>query len=106
MFHRGVRSGEAAVSITFRHAAEGKEHRYEVARNWSATADRIRERVRVVKDGLLDQYLSDNWNDLVEELIRSVVSQLFFFDAERSVSLPIPRRSLRRLDAQLRPCWG
>ena len=69
--HHGVDASEgAAIQLAFRFAAEGEEHLYEVSRSWSATRDRVRERVEVHKDG-------------EPELIPFGIAQLCFFDAEK-----------------------
>ena len=54
-----------------------------MSRAWSVAWDRARERVRVSKDGEPDSWLSENWNQLVEERIPLGISQLCFFDAEK-----------------------
>ena len=73
----------AAVQLGFRFAAEGEEHLYEVTRSWSVVRDRLRERIDVQKDGEPDGWLSENWNQVVEELIPFGIAQLCFFDAEK-----------------------
>lgn len=82
--HHGVDPAMgAAVQLGFRFAAEGEEHLYEVTRAWSVVRDRVKERVEVHKGGELDGWLSDNWNQVVEELIPFGIAQLCFFDAEK-----------------------
>ena len=82
--HHGVEASEgAAIQLAFRFAAEGEEHLYEVSRSWNVVRDRVRERVEVHKDGEPDGWLSDNWNQVVEELIPFGIAQLCFFDAEK-----------------------
>jgi DNA sulfur modification protein DndD len=82
--HHGVDANEgAAIQLAFRFAAEGEEHLYEVSRSWTVARDRVRERVEVQKDGEPDGWLSDNWNQVVEELIPFGIAQLCFFDAEK-----------------------
>jgi DNA sulfur modification protein DndD len=82
--HRGSSANDgASVSIKFRYHSEGQHHTYEVWRGWSLREKLVRERVRVTKDDVPDTFLSEHWNDVVEELIPIGVSQLFFFDAEK-----------------------
>jgi DNA sulfur modification protein DndD len=82
--HRGVApSTGAAVALDFRITRDGEEHAYQVRRSWHQRGRTLRERVDVSKDGAADQYIADNWTDLVEEVIPLGVSQLFFFDAEQ-----------------------
>lgn len=82
--HRGAPLSEgASVSVRFRYHAEGQQHVYEVWRGWSLRDKVVRERVKVVKDDIPDDFLSEHWNDVVEDLVPLGVSQLFFFDAEK-----------------------
>jgi len=71
------------VTLAFRITLDGEEHSYEVRRAWYQRGRTLRERAFVSKDGVSDQYLSEHWTDLVEEVIPLGVSQLFFFDAEQ-----------------------
>ncbi|HET6884311.1 MAG TPA: DNA sulfur modification protein DndD [Pirellulales bacterium] len=82
--HRAVEPGEgASVGLSFRYAAEGEEHQYDVRRAWQVKEGKLRETLHVSRDGQHDRWLSDNWQQLVEELIPLGISQLFFFDAEK-----------------------
>ncbi len=82
--HRSVDPKDgASIDLKFRYAAEGKEHLYEVTRSWSTVGRRVREQVQICKDGNTDDWLSDNWNQCVEELIPLGIAQLCFFDAEK-----------------------
>jgi len=67
--HRGASDQETSVSISFRYVADGAEHRYEVWRGWSLNDKTVRERVKVTKDDVPDQLLSEHWADMVEDLI-------------------------------------
>lgn len=74
----------ASIALSFLYASEGSEHVYEVTRAWSAgSGGAIRERVAVLKDGEPDGWMSENWNQLVEDLIPFGIAQLCFFDAEK-----------------------
>ncbi len=82
--HHGVESQEgASLALSFRFAAEGQEHLYEVCRAWSLRGQKVAEELYVARDGVRDRWLSDNWNQMVEELVPLGISQLFFFDAEK-----------------------
>lgn len=82
--HRGVEPAEgASISLSFRYASQGKDHLYEVCRRWAEKGAGVKEYLQVFKDGVLDDWLSDNWSTIVEELIPIGVSQLYFFDAEQ-----------------------
>ena len=82
--HHGVEAQEgASLALSFRFAAEGEEHLYDVRRAWSLHGQRVSEELFIARDGVRDRWLSDNWNQMVEELVPLGISQLFFFDAEK-----------------------
>ncbi len=82
--NRNVPTTEGAgIALSFRYVAEGEEHLYEVRRCWRDNNGKIRETLEVSRDGIRDKWLSDNWQNIVEELIPIGVSSLFFFDAEQ-----------------------
>lgn len=105
--HRGSAAAEgASVSIKFRFHAEGQHHSYEVWRGWSLKEKAVRERVKVTKDDLADTFLSEHWNDVVEELIPIGVSQLFFFDAEKVRFLADDETDTAALGAAIKSLLG
>jgi DNA sulfur modification protein DndD len=54
-----------------------------VQRRWTLHKGKVVEELTVIKDGLEDKYLSDNWNYYVEEIIPFGISRFFFFDNEQ-----------------------
>jgi DNA sulfur modification protein DndD len=105
--HHGVPPEDgAAVALTFRHAADGEEQQYEVRRLWHVRDGRLREELRVLKNGLTDDWLSDNWPQLVEDPIPLEISQLFFFDAEKIRSLAEDESSSRALGSAVKALLG
>lgn len=105
--HHGVDPAEgAAVQLAFRFAAEGEEHLYEVSRSWTVVKDRVRERVDISKDGEPDEWLSDNWNQVVEELIPFGIAQLCFFDAEKIRFLAEDETSSEALGVAIKSLLG
>ena len=105
--NHGVAPGEgAAVQLEFRFAAEGQEHLYEVTRSWSVTGSRLREKVEVSKDGEVDGWLSENWNQVVEELIPFGIAQLCFFDAEKIRFLAEDETSSEALGVAIKSLLG
>jgi DNA sulfur modification protein DndD len=105
--HHGVNGSEAAgVSLSFRFAADGEEHLYDVCRSWKVSEGRTREDLRVLQDGLPDQWLSDNWPQLVEDLFPLDISQVFFFDAEKIRVLAEDESSSKALGAAIKSLLG
>jgi DNA sulfur modification protein DndD len=96
----------ASIVLSFRYFTEGEEHLYEISRAWQASADQVREELRIFKDGSPDGWLSDHWTQLVEELIPLEVSQLFFFDAEKIRSLAEDESSSKILGTAIKALLG
>ncbi|MCI0623313.1 MAG: DNA sulfur modification protein DndD [Acidobacteria bacterium] len=106
--HQGAEPSDgAAIRLSFRYAAEGEEHLYEVTRAWSLNGKgRICERVQVRTDGDLDGWLSDNWNQLVEDFIPFGIAQLCFFDAEKIRFLAEDETSTQALGEAIKSLLG
>lgn len=86
--HRGVGLSEgASVELWFSHRAGGATDSYRVCRTWAANNGSFRERVSVLKNGRIDDALTENWPQYVEGLIPCNIAQLFFFDGEKIAEL-------------------
>src|SRR5205085_6834124 len=66
----------------------------------------VREELQVFRDGLADGWVTENWQQLVEELFPLDISQLFFFDAEKIRSLAEDESSSRALEAAIKSLLG
>ena len=105
--HHGADESEGAgIELSFRYASEGQDHLYTVSRAWSVSGDRVREKVRVCKDGEADGWLSENWSQLVEELIPLGIAQLCFFDAEKIRFLAEDDTSMQALGDAIKSLLG
>jgi DNA sulfur modification protein DndD len=105
--HEGAAPAEgAAVALSFRYAADGEECVYDVARSWHFATGRLREQVRVYRDGLPGEWLSENWGPFAEELFPLEISQLFFFDAEKIRTLAQDETSSKALGAAIKAVLG
>lgn len=54
-----------------------------ITRSWKRNGKKIDTNLDVLKDGLRDEYLSENWEYYVEELIPFGIAKFFFFDNEK-----------------------
>ncbi len=99
-------SDGASIQLSFHYAAEGREQLYEVTRSWGLARENIRERVQVRRDGEVDGWLSENWNQLVEELIPYGIAQLCFFDAEKIRFLAEEETSTQALGEAIKSLLG
>jgi DNA sulfur modification protein DndD len=105
--HHGAKDSEGAgVSLSFRFASQGEEHLYDISRSWSARRGKLREDLRVLRNGLHDRWYSEHWNQLVEEFFPLEVSQLFFFDAEKIRSLAEDETSSQVLGTAVKSLLG
>ena len=96
----------ASVGISFRYASDGVEHEYNVRRLWKGAASSIREQIQVMKDGVRDRLLEENWAEFVETLLPNRVAQLFFFDGERVEALANPDTASAVLSTAIRALLG
>ncbi|MDA1054580.1 MAG: DNA sulfur modification protein DndD [Planctomycetota bacterium] len=104
--HGAAPSDGAAIQLAFRYASEGHEHLYEVTRSWVDVRGKIRETVQVCRDGEVDGWLSENWNQVVEELIPFGIAQLCFFDAEKIRFLAEDETSTEALGGAIKSLLG
>lgn len=105
--NRFVDPGEgAAVELLFRHVHEGKEHSYHVHRSWLGASRAVRETVEVVKDGLLDKVLTEDWTAQVEQFLPVRLSPFFFFDGEKIEALADIEKSAEALSTAVRALLG
>jgi DNA sulfur modification protein DndD len=81
--HRGSRTPEAAIELSFRHTVEGKEDEYRLHRSWRKTNGVCKEHFDVLKNGHLEPALADNWASQVEDFIPANIAHLFLFDGEQ-----------------------
>ena len=54
-----------------------------INRSWSLTDKKLDITLSVIKNGIEDHYLSENWEYYVEELIPFGIARFFFFDNEK-----------------------
>src|SRR5258708_18923337 len=104
--HHGAPSETAGVSLSFRYASDGEEHLYDVCRSWRVVEGRVREELRVLKDGVASLWLADNWPQLMEDIFPLDISGLFFFDAEKIRTLAEDETSSKALGAAIKSLLG
>ena len=104
--HAADESEGASIELSFRYASEGQDRLYTVSRTWSVSGSRVREKVHVCKDGQSDGWLSENWSQLVEELIPLGIAQLCFFDAEKIRFLAEDETSMQALGDAIKSLLG
>jgi DNA sulfur modification protein DndD len=84
MIHRGVDPTDgASIELRFRRAVDGEMHYYRITRSWRDTNKGIVEEIEVTRDAEIDTFLSDHWDEYIEDYIPNGIAHLFFFDAEQ-----------------------
>ena len=54
-----------------------------ITRSWTQIGEKLKTSLVVLKNGIKDNYLSENWEYYVEELIPFGIARFFFFDNEK-----------------------
>lgn len=82
--HRGCDPSEgASITVRYRRVIDGKTRNFELQRYWREGIKGIEETVRVLRDGLPDDILTEHWDDDIESYLPSSIAHLFFFDGEQ-----------------------
>ena len=70
-----------------------EKDRYRVIRSWSGNKQRVSEEIKVSRNGVYDQFLTENWAMFIENIIPSGLSNFFFFDGEKIAELAVENTS-------------
>lgn len=76
---------------------DGTPVEYTVHREWDANSKRVSEAIHVSKNGIYNEFLTNNWSMFVENIVPSALSSFYFFDGEKIAEL-----ALDESNAQLR----
>ncbi|WP_251387734.1 DNA sulfur modification protein DndD [Mediterraneibacter agrestimuris] len=68
---------------------DSDEEIYFVHREWNAKSQRVREKIKVMKNGTENTFLTENWPMFVENILPSALSNFFFFDGEKIAELAV-----------------
>ncbi|WFR58134.1 DNA sulfur modification protein DndD [Anaerocolumna sp. AGMB13025] len=90
--NRADGSLESYVEIEFS-MDDFEEEVYCVHREWDGNSQRVREKIRVRKNGEENTFLTDNWAMFVENILPSALSSFFFFDGEKIAELAVEETS-------------
>lgn len=83
---------ETFVDLEFSMDNQSKEM-YRVHREWNGDKKRTVEKIQVYKDGIFNQFLTDNWAMFIENVLPSGLSNFFFFDGEKIAELAVEKTS-------------
>ncbi len=82
-----------ALELELIYYSEGNETVLRIKRFWKSVGKTVKETVEVLKDGCLDEVLSKQWYEFVDEFMPYDISALFFFDGEKLEDLANPESS-------------
>lgn len=99
-------SNETSITLRFRRWTDGREQVFSIKRSWKTTGRTVGEKIVVMRDGLVDKYLTDTWADFVEEIIPVEIAQLFLFDGEKIESFADPETSKQLLAKAINTLLG
>ena len=80
----------AAIELGIRSRTGNEEEHLSIRRFWCLQGNNIKESLLVIRNGTLDQFASENWPQMVEEICPKGVAHLFFFDGEKIEKLANP----------------
>lgn len=97
-----------SLTLEFTHKAETDEYTYIVKRAWAVASspENTKDKLKVFCNGEVDEFVSSNWDDFVNEFIPQSLSDLFFFDGEKIENLANPERSSELIQTGLENLLG
>ena len=90
-----AKSEQVSLELTFSHTTDTEAQTFTVRREWKLAkqVENSKDKVTVSCNGEHDQYISEQWDEFVNEFIPMSLSDLFFFDGEKIENLAHPERS-------------
>jgi DNA sulfur modification protein DndD len=81
--HKDHKNEGASISLNFRKQTRGKEENFKVVRMWKKNGEKIKENLFVYVNDNLDDLITKDWDNFIEQILPAKVAQLFFFDGEK-----------------------
>jgi DNA sulfur modification protein DndD len=81
--HKDHKNDGASISLNFRKQTRGKEENFKVVRMWKKSGEKIKENFYVYINDILDEIITKDWDNFIEQILPAKVAQLFFFDGEK-----------------------
>ena len=73
----------------------GIKENYIVKRDWNTITKITKEQISVYKDGIYNEFLTNNWPMFVENILPSALSSFFFFDGEKIAGLAVDNTNVQ-----------
>ena len=94
---------DAHIELEFENIRDGVSERLSVRREWDTSRKHVFVETAVMKNGVFDAFLTENWSAYIEDILPHALSGFFFFDGEKIAELAIDgsdsqiRESIRSL---------
>ena len=82
--HKDHKNDGASISLNFRKQTRGKEENFKVVRMWKKSGEKIKENFYVYVNDILDEIITKDWDNFIEQILPAKVAQLFFLMEKRS----------------------
>lgn len=105
--NRSVDPAEGAgISIAFRRLVDGTPQAYVVDRRWRVSPKGVEESLEISRDGVFDQVMTDQWDEVIDAYLPSSIAHLFFFDGEQVKELAEGTATAEILGTAIRSLLG
>ncbi len=92
--NRSESDKNCSVELEFEINNEVKEN-YIVKREWDTVTKITKEQISIYKDGIYNEFLTNNWPMFVENILPSALSSFFFFDGEKIAELAVDNTNVQ-----------
>lgn len=96
--NKSAQDKECSVELEFS-INSGVEENYIVHRNWNGLTKKTDEQICVFKDGVKNEFLTQNWPMFVESILPSALSSFFFFDGEKIAEMAVDSTNVQLKNA-------
>jgi DNA sulfur modification protein DndD len=104
---RGADASEGSiVALNLRHGFDGAAHDFYIERSWRQTPKGVVEKLIVTRDGILDEDLTNNWLEYVDNFVPVGLAELFFFDGEKLEQIAQSNNAAKMLSAAINSLLG
>lgn len=94
LVNRDSRSQRAFVELSFI-VNDGTPVEYTVHREWDANSKHVSEKREVAENGTYSEFLTENWNMFIENIVPSALSNFYFFNGEKIAELALDESNTR-----------
>ena len=92
--NRSAEDDRCSVEMEFE-LNNNENETYVVKREWDAFIKRKKDEITVFKDGIYNEFLTNNWPMFVESILPSALSSFFFFDGEKIAELAVDNTNIQ-----------